>query len=98
MGKELILREKLAIERTHMANQTTFLSYLRTAMYFFVAGLTIDSFFPIYSSHLLLILFFCISIFLLLFGGYSFYKNRKWINRNKIHIGEYKSEFEDSNR
>jgi putative membrane protein len=45
MNKDLILRERLAIQRTHLANQTTFLAFLRTAMYFFVAGLSIDSFF-----------------------------------------------------
>jgi len=45
MNKDLILREKLALQRTHLANQTALLAFVRTAMYFFVAGLSIDSFF-----------------------------------------------------
>ena len=43
MNKDLILREKLALQRTVLANQSTFLAFLRTAMYFLVAGLTINN-------------------------------------------------------
>jgi putative membrane protein len=42
-NKDLILREKLALQRTVMANQTTLLSFLRTAMYFLVAGISTGS-------------------------------------------------------
>lgn len=43
MNKDLILRENLAIQRTIMANQTTFLSFIRTSMYFLVAGLSVQN-------------------------------------------------------
>jgi putative membrane protein len=33
-NKDLILREKLALQRTTLANQSTFLLLLRTSMYF----------------------------------------------------------------
>ncbi len=39
--KELILRDWLAIERTHLANERTFLAYFRTAFVFLATGLTI---------------------------------------------------------
>lgn len=41
----LILRDFLAIDRTVLANQNTFLAYLRTALTLFVAGLTFIRFF-----------------------------------------------------
>ena len=37
---DLILRDKLAIERTHLANERTFLAYFRTSFVFLVTGLT----------------------------------------------------------
>ena len=40
INKDLILREKLAIERTVMANDRTFLSFVRTALYFAIAGIS----------------------------------------------------------
>lgn len=46
LGKsKLILRDFLAIDRTVLANQNTFLAYLRTALTLFVAGLTFVRFF-----------------------------------------------------
>ena len=42
---DLILGERLALQRTELANQSTFLSFLRTSMYFLMAGLTIHNVF-----------------------------------------------------
>jgi len=44
MNKDLILREYLAIERTKMANQRTLLTYIRTGLYFLIAGSTLGAF------------------------------------------------------
>lgn len=41
MNKDLVLREYLAIERTKLANETTLLAYIRTGLYFLVAGSTL---------------------------------------------------------
>jgi uncharacterized membrane protein YidH (DUF202 family) len=41
MNKDLVLREYLAIERTRLANETTLLAYIRTGLYFLVAGSTL---------------------------------------------------------
>lgn len=43
VNKDLILRERLALQRTVLANQSTFLSFLRTAMYFLIAGLSLKN-------------------------------------------------------
>jgi putative membrane protein len=44
MNKDLVLREYLAIERTRLANETTLLAYIRTGLYFLVAGSTLGQF------------------------------------------------------
>ena len=41
MNKELVLREHLAIERTKLGNERTLLAYIRTGLYFVVAGSTL---------------------------------------------------------
>ena len=43
-NKDLVLREYLAIERTRLANETTLLAYIRTGLYFLVAGSTLGHF------------------------------------------------------
>lgn len=45
LKKDLILRDKLAIERTILANERTILAYLRTAITVFAAGVTFINFF-----------------------------------------------------
>ena len=42
---KMILRDFLAVDRTILANQNTFLAYLRTALTLFVAGVTFIRFF-----------------------------------------------------
>jgi putative membrane protein len=44
-GKRMILRDYLAIDRTRLSNQNTFLAYVRTALTLFVAGVTFIRFF-----------------------------------------------------
>jgi len=44
---EMILRDHLAADRTTLANQSTFLAYIRTALTFFVAGVTFIKFFEV---------------------------------------------------
>jgi putative membrane protein len=39
---DLILREELALDRTKMAQYRTFLAFLRTALYFPVAGISMN--------------------------------------------------------
>jgi len=46
INKDLILRERLAIERTAMGNDRTLLAFIRTALYFSIAGKSVESQLP----------------------------------------------------
>lgn len=94
MNKDLILRENLAIERTHLANQTTLLSFLRTSMYFFVAGLTIYQLLDFESKVWVSFGMYIFSVILFVYGIYNFFKQRKWILQQKKHVGDYKLAYE----
>ncbi|MBK6951871.1 MAG: DUF202 domain-containing protein [Crocinitomicaceae bacterium] len=72
MNKDLILREKLALQRTVLANQSTFLAFLRTAMYFLVAGLTINNLLDLNNGPIIQYVFIGISILLVCIGFWNF--------------------------
>jgi putative membrane protein len=44
INKDLILMERLALERTAMANDTTLVAFIRTALYFSIAGMYVKQF------------------------------------------------------
>jgi putative membrane protein len=93
LNKDLILRERLALQRTILANQSTFLAFLRTSMYFFIAGLSLKSLLKVDNSFAIEISFF-ISAFLIFFiGVFNYYKHKKMILENEKHIGDYKMEY-----
>lgn len=93
INKDLILREKLALQRTVLANQATFLAFLRTSMYFLIAGLSIETVLIIHSGTYYKIVLFSISALLLLAGVTNYFINRKKIKESEQHIGNYKSEY-----
>lgn len=89
INKDLVLREKLAIERTVMANQRTFLSFLRTALYFSIAGLTIHEV-PVLKKHTFVVVaFFIISFILLVTGFIAYYNQKKKIAISRKQVGNY---------
>lgn len=92
-NKDLILREKLAIQRTIMSNQSTFLAFLRTSMYFLVAGLSIKNLLKVENGILVEILLYAISFFILVFGIINYFKQNKFIKDNEKHVGNYKMEY-----
>lgn len=92
--KDLILREKLALQRTDLANQSTFLAFLRTSMYFLVAGLSIPQLVNNPSAILFEISLFTVSAVVIIVGIVNYIRNNDKIKRSKIHIGDYKVEFE----
>ena len=94
INTELILREKLAIQRTILANQTTFLAFLRTSMYFLVAGLSIHNFIKIEIGVFIETLFYLISIIIFILGILNYLRQKKIIRKSFMHIGRYNSEFE----
>jgi putative membrane protein len=93
INKDLILRERLALQRTTLANQTTFLAFLRTAMYFSVAGLSTRNVLKIENSVLLEFSFYAISLAILILGIVNFFKHKKMILENEKNIGDYKLDY-----
>ena len=93
VNKDLILRERLALQRTTLANQTTVLAFIRTAMYFFVAGLSTRNLLMIENSIVIEISFYTIAFVILSLGLLNFFKHRKMITENRKHIGDYKLDY-----
>jgi putative membrane protein len=97
INKDLILRENLALQRTILANQTTFLSFLRTSMYFLVAGLSIKNLLEVEGALIYQVVFYLISATILIFGILNYLKQNKKINESRVHIGNFKTEYQKSN-
>ncbi len=95
LNKDLILREKLAIERTNMAIDRTLLAFIRTSLYFSIAGITITSVVKISYGRWLKISFLIISAIILIVGIVTFFQQKTKLRKNKIHIGDYKLDWED---
>ena len=93
MNKDLILRERLALQRTILANQSTFLSFLRTSMYFAVAGVSVDRLLDIPGGRIYEYVLFVIAAIVLAVGVFNFAIHRKKIARSQQHIGDYKLEY-----
>lgn len=93
MNKDLILREKLALQRTTLANQSTFLSFIRTSMYFLIAGISIHNFMTVKYGLLIEFLFILIAMVLLLIGMINYRSQKRKIKESENHIGNYKDEY-----
>jgi putative membrane protein len=93
INKDLILRERLALQRTILANQSTFLSFLRTAMYFLIAGLSLRNLLKIENSFLIEIGLFSIAILIFVLGILNYFKHKKSILENQKHIGNYQLDY-----
>lgn len=91
INKDLILREKLALQRTDLANQTTLLAFIRTAMYFLMAGLTLRNIFKSFQQ--IEIIFYVVTAILFLGGIINYFYQRKLIKLSEIHVGDYKTEY-----
>lgn len=94
MNKDLILREKLALQRTILANQSTFLAFLRTAMYFLVAGISINSLTTLKYGYVIEILFLCVSAILLAVGIINYRIQKIKIIESEKHVGNYKDDYQ----
>ena len=93
MNKELVLREYLAIERTKLVNETTLLAYIRTGLYFLVAGSTLGQivetkFWKITGPALV-----AIGLILMVIGVIRFIRVRKTIDDSRKNVGESSAEF-----
>lgn len=93
MNKDLVLREYLAIERTKLANETTLLAYIRTGLYFLVAGSTIGhlvatEFWKIIGTPLIVI-----GLIIMMLGLVRYFRLRKSIETSKKNIGNSSEAF-----
>jgi putative membrane protein len=93
MNKDLVLREFLALERTKLANERTLLTYIRTGLYFLVAGSTlgyvVDSPFWNTMGWPLII----VGVLIAALGGVRFIGVARKINDSRKNIGNASAEF-----
>jgi putative membrane protein len=89
INKDLILREKLAIERTKMANDRTLLSFLRTSLYFSIAGITINELLDLSYGTTAVVVFWVLAIIVLVVGIVKYVSATKKIRDSRKHIGNY---------
>lgn len=87
MNKDLILRENLAIQRTIMANQTTFLSFVRTSMYFLVAGLSVQNIVQLAHVDWAFYLLYGISALLMVLGTLNYFRQKRLIQEARKMVG-----------
>lgn len=93
MNNDLVLREHLAIERTKLANERTLLTYIRTGLYFLVAGSTLGHLIETPFWNLMGIPLMAISVIIILFGFLRYYQVRKKIEATKKQIGSASVDF-----
>ena len=93
MNKDLILREKLALQRTILANQSTFLSFIRTSMYFLVAGISVNNLTTIPNKEAVELLFIGVAVGVFGTGIINFLSNSKKIKESEKHIGDFKDDY-----
>ena len=87
INKDLILREELALERTRMAQYRTFLAFIRTALYFPVAGISMNQALDLsYGIHLQWI-GIILGLFILMGGLIFYYISGKRIKKHSDSIG-----------
>lgn len=98
LNKDLILRERLALERTIMTNNTTLLAFIRTSLYFAVAGLTLNNLLTINYGVYIEVSCWTISVVVLVIGVKNYYRQKKKISDSEKHIGDYKLEWEEGKK
>lgn len=94
-NKDLILREKLALQRTILANNSTFLAFLRTSLYFAIAGLSIENLIKVSNGNWFEIGFWILAIIIFITGVINYFVHRKKIRDSFSDIGDYKLEWEE---
>ncbi len=93
LNKDLILREHLAIERTRMANQRTLLSFLRTGLYFLVAGSTLGQLVNTTFWKYMGVPFIMVGVLIVAIGAVDYFKGRRKLSASRKQIGNVANEF-----
>jgi len=80
-GEEPVKRDNWAKARTHLANERTLSSYIRTALAFLVLGAFLLKFVPTSYSFILALIAILVGATLLILGFVRFYKYKRKINQ-----------------
>jgi putative membrane protein len=89
LNKDLVLREEMALERTKMANFRTLLAFLRTSLYFPVAGISMHEALNLHYGIYLQWGGISIGILLFVIGLIYYNLAKKKIKGYKSFIGNY---------
>src|ERR1700738_1230147 len=76
---ELILRDRLALDRTSLANENTLLAYIRTSLTILIAGVSLIKFFDLGIVHIIGWVVNVFGIVIAIIGGVRYLKLRKTI-------------------
>jgi len=79
--KELILRDHLAVDRTRLANERSFLAYIRTTFTMIITGLSLIKFFDSFTAIILGWIFIITGVLLGILGAIRYLRFRKNINK-----------------
>lgn len=93
MNKDLVLREYLAIERTKLANERTLLTYIRTGLYFLVAGSTLGHLIDTAFWNMMGMPIIIVGAIITVLGLIRFYRVARLIERSKNHVGNASADF-----
>lgn len=96
MNKDLVLREYLAIERTKLANERTLLTYIRTGLYFLVAGSTLGHLIDTVFWNMMGVPIIVIGVIIVALGVVRFIRVGREIRNSTKHVGNASMEFINS--
>ena len=96
MNKDLVLREYLAIERTRLANERTLLTYIRTGLYFLVAGSTLGHLIDTTFWNLMGMPLVIVGGIVAVLGVIRFVRVSRKIERSRKYVGQASVDFINS--
>lgn len=89
LTREAVLNDELAIERTKMANDRTLLSFIRTCLYFSIAGFSFNEFISGKSGNYLGISLFIVAGIILAIGLIRYLQVGKKIRKSILRLNSY---------
>lgn len=82
--RDIILRDWLAIDRTILANERTYLSYIRTALTLFIGGISFIKFFDITLVKITGWIFMPVGVIVFIVGSIKYFNMKKEMKRLKM--------------
>lgn len=77
------------MERTAMANDTTLLAFIRTALYFSIAGMSVNKLLNIKMGTVIEIAFWVVAAVILLIGIVKYRKQKQRLKESEKFIGNH---------